>query len=97
MVSQVAWTSSLFVAAIEPITETDDEIRQALQDAEIPPLLPAAEALHQRLQERVDVRRVGDLDRRRACDLAKGGEEPDPHAGTISRTTLVISAATRGV
>jgi 4-hydroxyacetophenone monooxygenase len=35
------FTSSPFVAAIEPITETDDEIRTFLADAEIPPLLPA--------------------------------------------------------
>ncbi|HZN14292.1 MAG TPA: FAD-dependent oxidoreductase [Acidimicrobiales bacterium] len=36
-----AWTSSPFVAAIEPIVESDDEIRRALEDAEVPPLLPA--------------------------------------------------------
>jgi len=35
------FTSSPFVAAIEPITESDDEIRAALAEAEIPPLLPA--------------------------------------------------------
>ena len=35
------FTSSPFVTAIEPITETDDEIRAFLADAEIPPLLPA--------------------------------------------------------
>src|SRR3954466_16332716 len=35
------WTPSPFVGAVEPITETDDEIRRALEDAEIPPLLPA--------------------------------------------------------
>jgi 4-hydroxyacetophenone monooxygenase len=35
------FTSSPFVAAIEPITESDDEIRHALADAEVPPLLPA--------------------------------------------------------
>ena len=34
-------SSSPFVAAIEPITESDDEIMQALEQAEIPPLLPA--------------------------------------------------------
>ncbi len=34
-------TSSPFVAAIEPITATDDEIARALDEAEIPPLLPA--------------------------------------------------------
>ena len=34
-------TSSPFVDAIEPITETDDEIARALDDAEVPPLLPA--------------------------------------------------------
>lgn len=36
-----AYTSSPFVAAIEPITEPDDEIRAALAEAELPPLLPA--------------------------------------------------------
>ena len=29
------------MAAIEPIVESDDEIRRALEDAEVPPLLPA--------------------------------------------------------
>jgi 4-hydroxyacetophenone monooxygenase len=36
-----AFTSSPFVSAIEPITASDEEIRQALEDAEVPPLLPA--------------------------------------------------------
>ena len=36
-----AFSSSPFVRAIEAITETDDEIRLILEDAEIPPLLPA--------------------------------------------------------
>jgi 4-hydroxyacetophenone monooxygenase len=36
-----AFTSSPFVAAIEPITESDDEIRACVADAEVPPLLPA--------------------------------------------------------
>jgi 4-hydroxyacetophenone monooxygenase len=35
------YASSPFVAAIEPITASDEEIRQALADAEVPPLLPA--------------------------------------------------------
>jgi 4-hydroxyacetophenone monooxygenase len=35
------FTSSPFVTAIEPITETDDEIRGYLAEAEVPPLLPA--------------------------------------------------------
>ena len=35
------YTSSPFVAAIEPIDASDDEIRAFLADAEIPPLLPA--------------------------------------------------------
>jgi 4-hydroxyacetophenone monooxygenase len=35
------YTSSPFVAAIEPITESDEEIRAHLADAEVPPLLPA--------------------------------------------------------
>src|SRR5437660_4725915 len=39
--SQVASPFSPFVGPIEPITETDDEIRSMLEDAEIPPLLPA--------------------------------------------------------
>lgn len=32
---------SPFVGAVEPITESDDEIRQVLASAEIPPMLPA--------------------------------------------------------
>jgi 4-hydroxyacetophenone monooxygenase len=40
-VSVTAFTSSPFVTAIEPITETDDEIRAFLEQAEVPPLLPA--------------------------------------------------------
>ena len=36
-----SFTSSPFVAAIEPITESDDELRAHLADAEVPPLLPA--------------------------------------------------------
>jgi 4-hydroxyacetophenone monooxygenase len=40
-VSDTAFTSSPFVGEIAPITETDDEIRAFLADAEIPPLLPA--------------------------------------------------------
>ena len=36
-----AWTSSPFVGGIEPITESDDEIRELLEQAEVPPLLPA--------------------------------------------------------
>jgi hypothetical protein len=36
-----AYTSSPFVGSIEPITASDDEIRAALEDAEVPPLLPA--------------------------------------------------------
>ncbi|MEY2406590.1 MAG: 4-hydroxyacetophenone monooxygenase [Acidimicrobiaceae bacterium] len=36
-----AWTSSPFVAALEPITESDDEIAKILLEAELPPLLPA--------------------------------------------------------
>jgi 4-hydroxyacetophenone monooxygenase len=34
-------TSSPFVAAIEPITASDETIARALDDAEVPPLLPA--------------------------------------------------------
>ncbi len=37
----VASPFSPFVGPIEPITETDDEIRSMLEEAEIPPLLPA--------------------------------------------------------
>jgi 4-hydroxyacetophenone monooxygenase len=40
-VTDTAFTSSPFVAGIEPITETDDEIRAFLEQAELPPLLPA--------------------------------------------------------
>jgi 4-hydroxyacetophenone monooxygenase len=40
-VSEATLTPSPFVGAVEPITETDDDIRRALEDAEIPPLLPA--------------------------------------------------------
>src|SRR5262249_54049739 len=36
-----ATSSSPFVAPTEPITETDEEIRAALDEAELPPLLPA--------------------------------------------------------
>ena len=35
------FTSSPFVSAIEPISESDDEIRDYLAAAELPPLLPA--------------------------------------------------------
>jgi 4-hydroxyacetophenone monooxygenase len=40
-VTDTAFTSSPFVAAIAPITETDDEIRGFLAEAELPPVLPA--------------------------------------------------------
>jgi 4-hydroxyacetophenone monooxygenase len=40
-VSDTAFTSSPFVTEIEPITETEDEIRKFLEAAEVPPLLPA--------------------------------------------------------
>src|SRR3954447_3126577 len=36
-----SWTSSPFVKAIAPITESDEEIAQILLEAELPPLLPA--------------------------------------------------------
>jgi 4-hydroxyacetophenone monooxygenase len=39
--STSAFASSPFVGAIEPITESDDEIRAILAEAEVPPLLPA--------------------------------------------------------
>ena len=35
------WTASPFVTEIAPITESDDEIRAHLADAELQPLLPA--------------------------------------------------------
>ena len=41
MTVTAAATSSPFVAAIEPITATDEEIREVLEAAEVPPLLPA--------------------------------------------------------
>ena len=37
----VSSSPSPFVAAVEPITESDEQIRHALDQAEIPPLLPA--------------------------------------------------------
>jgi 4-hydroxyacetophenone monooxygenase len=36
-----AYTSSPFVGAVEPITESDDELRAILAEAEVAPLLPA--------------------------------------------------------
>jgi 4-hydroxyacetophenone monooxygenase len=39
--ADVSSSPSPFVAGVEPITETDDELRTALADAELPPLLPA--------------------------------------------------------
>jgi 4-hydroxyacetophenone monooxygenase len=36
-----ATTASPFIREIEPITESDDEIRAFLAEAEVPPLLPA--------------------------------------------------------
>ncbi|HEV7523733.1 MAG TPA: NAD(P)-binding domain-containing protein [Acidimicrobiia bacterium] len=39
--SERPFTSSPFVGAIEPIVESDAEIRAFLEDAEVPPLLPA--------------------------------------------------------
>ncbi|MCU1427763.1 MAG: hapE [Actinomycetia bacterium] len=39
--TDTAFTSSPFVTAIEPITESDDDIRAAVGEAEVPPLLPA--------------------------------------------------------
>jgi 4-hydroxyacetophenone monooxygenase len=41
MTVTAAATSSPFVGAVEPITATDEEIREALEAAEVPPLLPA--------------------------------------------------------
>jgi 4-hydroxyacetophenone monooxygenase len=40
-VTDVRSPTNPFVAPIRPITETDDEIRTALEQAEVPPLLPA--------------------------------------------------------
>jgi 4-hydroxyacetophenone monooxygenase len=40
-VHDAATSSSPFVEPIQPITESDDEIRAILADAEVPPLLPA--------------------------------------------------------
>ena len=37
----LGFSASPFVGAVEPITASDDEIRGALDDAELPPLLPA--------------------------------------------------------
>lgn len=41
MVETTTWTASPFVAGIQPVTASDDEIRRHLEDAEIQPLLPA--------------------------------------------------------
>jgi 4-hydroxyacetophenone monooxygenase len=41
MAERTTWTASPFVSGIEPITESDDELRSILEQAEIPPLLPA--------------------------------------------------------
>ena len=41
MTTAPEYTSSPFVAAVEPITATDEEIRAILDEAELPPLLPA--------------------------------------------------------
>mgnify|MGYP005815361891 CR=1 FL=1 len=41
MTDATAYASSPFVGVIEPLTETDEEIRAYLEDAEVPPLLPA--------------------------------------------------------
>ena len=38
---RTTWTASPFVKDIEPITESDDELRAILEEAELPPLLPA--------------------------------------------------------
>jgi 4-hydroxyacetophenone monooxygenase len=38
--SSGVWTSSPFVGAIEPVIESDDELRAILEQAEVPPLLP---------------------------------------------------------
>jgi 4-hydroxyacetophenone monooxygenase len=38
---RTTWTASPFVSGIEPITESDEELRAILEQAEIPPLLPA--------------------------------------------------------
>src|SRR4051812_18775658 len=39
--TESVWTASPFVGAIEPITESNDEIEAFLAEAEVPPLLPA--------------------------------------------------------
>jgi 4-hydroxyacetophenone monooxygenase len=41
MAEATTWTASPFVTDIAPITESDDEIRRHLDDAELQPLLPA--------------------------------------------------------
>ena len=41
MVVSDAFTSSPFVGSVEPIVGSDEEIRRHLEDAEVPPLLPA--------------------------------------------------------
>ncbi len=41
MVQPVSISPSPFVTGVEPITESDEEIRKALEEAALPPLLPA--------------------------------------------------------
>ena len=41
MAEITTWTASPFVRDLETITEGDDDLRAVLEDAELPPLLPA--------------------------------------------------------
>ena len=43
-----ARSASPFIGAIEPITESDEELRAILDEAELPPLLPVARLRHRR-------------------------------------------------
>ncbi len=82
--SDTTYTSSPFVAAIEPIDATDEEIRRALEDAELPPLLPALAYMTGDLSLLVDDLRpdpllaampqggLSDKEQARARDLALG-------------------------
>ena len=78
-------TSSPFVAAIEPITADDDEIARALDDAEIPPLLPALAYLTGDLSLLRDDLRPDPLARRRAAAGRPHRRPAGPGAGTRAR------------
>src|SRR4051812_13554544 len=83
--------SSPFVAAIEPITATDEEIAHALEDAEVPPLLPALAYLTGDLTLLRDQLRPDPL---LAAALPQGGLSDDQLA-TARRLALATLVAFR--